>query len=442
VVSSDGRWIFVKVWMGWHGAEIHAAPLGKSVGGFAPIYVSTGAPADVIPSRNRFVILAHDGAPFGQLLASPAQAHPRWNVLVPERPGIRIKSAVALGDRFALVISTAVHDEIEICDARGRTRARPALPAFGSVDELRPISAGRVAFEFQSFAIPPRPMTAGASDAPAERWERDDDAPSPSRDVRLVTYRALDGTPVTMYVVRPSTAAAGRPFLMRVYGGFGIAYEPHFDELTKVLLDHGWGVAVPHLRGGGEYGETWHRAATRTTKALTFDDAAAAASYLLREGYAINNRIAVQGSSNGGLTAGALLTRRPDLLCAAALGVPILDMVRFPLFGEGKSWTGEFGSPENPEELRALLGYSPYHNVRARTPYPAVIIHSTENDDRVGPVHARKMTAALQDATSSNNPIILVTTDHAGHAGTGRRSDRERRLGDVAAFLSDVCLDQ
>jgi prolyl oligopeptidase len=178
-------------------------------------------------------------------------------------------------------------------------------------------------------------------------------------------------------------------------------------------------VAVPNIRGGGEYGESWHQAGMLGRKQNSFDDFVAAAEWLIREGYTRPERLAAAGGSNGGLLMGAALTQRPDLFRALVVQVPLLDMLRYHLFQIARLWIPEYGSPDKPEEFAWLRAYSPYHHVRPGTAYPAVLIATAESDTRVDPMHARKMTARLQAATSSGRPILLRLESKAGH-GAGK----------------------
>jgi prolyl oligopeptidase len=225
------------------------------------------------------------------------------------------------------------------------------------------------------------------------------------------------------------------PFLLSGYGGFNEPAIPYFEPEIAAWLETGGAYALPNLRGGGEYGETWHKAGMLTKKRNTFDDFISAANFLIQKGYTRPDLLAIDGNSNGGLLVGAALTQRPDLFRAVICQVPLLDMIRYPLFGQGKTWIPEYGSPDNEEQFRALFTYSPYHHVTSGVAYPSILFFSNDNDDRVGPMHARKMTAALQAADPHGNPILLRTEFHAGHGGSDLTKLKAEEAADKITFL-------
>jgi prolyl oligopeptidase len=236
--------------------------------------------------------------------------------------------------------------------------------------------------------------------------------------VEEVFFPSKDGTRVSMFIVRRKDLAkdGSARALLRGYGGFQISETPSFVASIYPWLERGGIYAVANLRGGGEYGEAWHRDGMLLKKQNVFDDFIAASEYLVREGYTRPERLAITGGSNGGLLMGAMVTQRPDLFGAVLCAVPLLDMLRYHLFGSGKTWISEYGSADDPAQLRALEAYSPYHHVRAGTRYPAVLLLSADSDDRVDPMHARKFAAALQ-AASTGGPVLLRIEKHAGHGG-------------------------
>ena len=200
------------------------------------------------------------------------------------------------------------------------------------------------------------------------------------------------------------------------YGGFNVSLTPAYTAQALAWVEAGGVWAVANLRGGCEYGEEWHRAGMRERKQNVFDDFAAAGEHLVAEGWTTHEQLAVMGGSNGGLLVGAALTQRPDLAAAVVCSVPLLDMVRYELFGLGRTWNDEYGTADDPIELGWLLGYSPYHAVREGTAYPAVLFTTFESDTRVDPLHARKLAAALQHATSAEAPIVLRRETSSGTA--------------------------
>jgi prolyl oligopeptidase len=255
--------------------------------------------------------------------------------------------------------------------------------------------------------------------------------------VRLVRYPSRDGTPVSMFLVdardRPTDRRGAA--LLTGYGGFSVSHTPAFGRGVILFLERGGLYAVAHLRGGGEYGEDWHRQGMLAHKQNVFDDFLAAAEFLVQEGHAARDRLAIMGGSNGGLLVGAAVTQRPSLFRAAVCQVPLLDMVRYHLFRIARLWIPEYGSAEDPEALRWLYAYSPYHHVRDGTPYPAVLLTTGESDSRVDPLHARKMAARLQAATSSPHPVLLRIEARAGHGQGKPLSKALEEWADVWTFV-------
>ncbi len=253
---------------------------------------------------------------------------------------------------------------------------------------------------------------------------------------RLVTYTSRDGTPVRMIVV--STQADPdhpRPTILGGYGGFGASMTPGYSATMLAWVEAGGVYAVANLRGGGEEGESWHRAGMRGNKQNVFDDFHAAADWLCDNGWTTPAQLAISGGSNGGLLVGAALTQAPAKYAAVACSAPLLDMVRYEKFGFGQLWSEEYGSAEDPEELGWLFAYSPYHHVVEGTDYPAVLFTVFDSDTRVDPLHARKMCAALQAATSASRPIIFRRESDVGHGA--RAVSRSVDLSvDTLAFLA------
>jgi prolyl oligopeptidase len=203
------------------------------------------------------------------------------------------------------------------------------------------------------------------------------------------------------------------------YGGFDAMDTPVFNRRKILWMYHGGIYALANLRGNGDYGEAWHRAGMLENKQNTFDDFIAAAEYLFKEGYTNPSKLSLYGGSNGGLLIGAVLTQRPDICASAVCDVPLLDMIRYHKFRIARVWIPEYGSSEDSTQFEYLLKYSPYHNVKKGTAYPAVLFKAGESDSRVDPLHARKMAAAMQAATSSGKPILLRVEGKAGH-GQGK----------------------
>jgi prolyl oligopeptidase len=328
--------------------------------------------------------------------------------------------------------------------ADGTGRERVDLPELGSLVGLSGSREREEAFfSFTSFARPPttyRWTADGIVD-----WSRlgqyDDDHDGPNGDyvVEQVRYPSTDGTEVPMFLVRAAgtTPSPRTPCILTGYGGFSITLGPAYSAAVVSVCDHGGLYAVANIRGGAEEGEGWHRAGMREHKQQSFDDFAAAADWLVDNDLTRRDRLAIRGGSNGGLLMGATITQRPDLCRAAQIAVPLLDMLRYQRFLIARLWIPEYGDPDNAEEFEWLRSYSPYHRVVDGTCYPAVLLTSGQGDSRVDPMHARKMAARLQAATSCGDerPILMREETRAGHGQGKPVSKQADELADVLGFL-------
>jgi prolyl oligopeptidase len=261
-----------------------------------------------------------------------------------------------------------------------------------------------------------------------------------SYETTQVFYASRDGTRVPMFLTHKKGLKldGNNPVLLYGYGGFDVSLTPSFTVPTLVWLENGGVYAVADLRGGGEYGEEWHRAGTLENKQHVFDDFIAAAEWLIANKYTSASRLAIQGASNGGLLVAACMVQRPDLFGAVICQVPVIDMLRYHKFTVGRYWISDYGNAEtNPDHFKFLYAYSPLHNVKAGVVYPATLILAADTDDRVVPAHAKKFAATLQASNGGNNPILLRIEMKAGH-GLGKPTAKviEER-SDILVFLFD-----
>jgi prolyl oligopeptidase len=254
-----------------------------------------------------------------------------------------------------------------------------------------------------------------------------------------VFFPSKDGTKISMFLIRRKDAVAdGRaPTILYGYGGFNVNMTPSFAGSRTTWLELGGVYAIPNLRGGGEYGEEWHRGGMLLQKQNVFDDFIAAAEYLVRENITSPAHLAIHGGSNGGLLVGAAMTQRPELFKAVICSVPLLDMLRYHLFGSGKTWVPEYGSAEDAAQFAALYAYSPYRRAidAGPTAWPALLMDAADHDDRVDPLHARKLVAALQASETGTAPILLRIERNAGHGGADMVKAYVDRIADQLAFL-------
>jgi len=256
-------------------------------------------------------------------------------------------------------------------------------------------------------------------------------------ETRQVFYRSKDGTRVPMFIThrKDLKREARTHTLLYGYGGFNISLTPGFSVAVLAWMELGGVYAVPNLRGGGEYGEDWHQAGIKARKQNVFDDFIAAAEWLIDNGYSNPKKLAIAGGSNGGLLVGACMTQRPELFGACLPAVGVMDMLRFHKFTIGWAWTSDFGSADNADEFPALHAYSPLHNLRAGTHYPATLITTADHDDRVVPAHSFKFAAALQAAQAGPAPVLIRIETKAGHGAGKPTTKLIEEAADKWAFL-------
>jgi prolyl oligopeptidase len=423
-LSPDGRWLAVGVSRGWTRTDVYLRDRRAVEGGFVTVAEGEDALYGVLARDDRLYLHTNLGAPRFRLLAADPRAPGRagWRELIPEGRDV-LQGVAVVGEAIVASWLADASSRVTIHDLDGRLRREVALPEIGTVGGVTGEWNGDEAFfGFSSYTSPPSVHRIALPAGGTETWARVDADVNPERyRTRLVRYASRDGTPVSMFLVdrkdRPADGTGAA--VLSGYGGFNISLTPAFGRSLVLFLDAGGLWAVPHLRGGGEYGEEWHRAGMLGRKQNTFDDFAAAAEWLVREGHVARDRLAILGGSNGGLLVGAALTQHPRLFRAAVAQVPLLDMLRYDRFRIARLWIPEYGDPGDPEAFRWLHAYSPYHQVADGVAYPAALLTTGESDSRVDPMHARKMAARLQAATSSGRPVLLRVETRAGH-GQGK----------------------
>jgi prolyl oligopeptidase len=324
-------------------------------------------------------------------------------------------------------------------DLGGKAVEEIKLPTLGTVAGLGGEWDGQeMLFGFQSFTVAPSVYHVDLKTRKVDLWRQVETGIDFSAyEVEQVKYPSKDGTPITMFLAHQKNFKPDgqTPTLLYAYGGFNIILTPTFNASRFIFLERGGLIAIPNLRGGGEYGEEWHQAGMLGKKQNVFDDYLAAAEWLLKEKYTDRAHLVIQGGSNGGLLVGAALTQRPELFKAVVCQVPLLDMVRYHKFLIARLWIPEYGSADDPEQFKWLHAYSPYHHVQHGTAYPAVLLEAAESDSRVDALHARKMAARLQAATSSDEPILLRLETKAGHGAGKPRGKMLDELTDTWSFI-------
>jgi prolyl oligopeptidase len=359
-----------------------------------------------------------------------------WRTIIPEGKDV-ISGALLVGNRLVLTYLVDVQSRLRLFDLAGTMQREVPLPDVGTADNLSGRNGGSdFYFNFSSYL---RPTTVYRYNLEAGSLEPFEDIKAPfdpkQYETRATFYRSKDGTRVPIFITaRKGLARNGsHPTLLYGYGGFDASITPFYSPGVATWLELGGIYAVANLRGGGEYGEAWHEAGMRDKKQNVFDDFIAAAEFLVKEGYASPSTLAIRGGSNGGLLVGAAMTQRPDLFAVALPAVGVMDMLRYQKFTGGQFWAQEYGSSDDSTAVKYLLEYSPLHNLRRGTCYPATLVTTADHDDRVVPAHSFKFTAALQAAQGCSRPV-LIRVEKAGSHGY-RPTDRIiAETADVYAF--------
>ncbi len=378
-------------------------------------------------------------APNGRIVtAHPSHAGPaQWREVVPEGRAAMQSFSLA-GGRLLVTYLHNVSSRIRMFSPKGEDLGDMRLPGIGSSDAWGRWDSDEATLTFTSFTRPLTIYRYNVQTGARRLWARTNAPIQPADYVtKQVWYTSKDGTRVPMFLVhRKGLRRDGRrPTVLYGYGGFQVSLTPGFSLHAVTVADAGGVYAVANLRGGGEFGEEWHRGGMLERKQNTFDDHQAAAEWLIANGYTCPEKLAASGGSNGGLLVGAALTQRPELFRAILCGVPLLDMVRYHQFLVARFWVPEYGSSDDPGQFRTLLAYSPYHHVTPGTAYPAVMFVTGDADTRVAPLHARKMAALLQSATSSDRPILLHYEVRSGHSAGKPVSHQLAEEVDKLSFL-------
>jgi prolyl oligopeptidase len=423
-LSPDGRWLVIIVARTFDQTDVYIQDLSS---GGPLVAVAENLPASFegeIAHRKLFLRTNLDAPTYRLYQVDPEHPEPgAWREIVPARADAVLENVTIGGDRLGIGYLERASSRFRLIDLNGRLVQEVALPALGSLFGVGAEWNGQELFYgFSSYTVPPSVYRIDFATGSSSLWRQVEADIDPDRfKVRQVSYASKDGTPISMFLVhRVGLERTGNnPTYLTGYGGFNISMTPSFSRSLLLWLERGGVVAVPNIRGGGEYGETWHQAGILASKQNSFDDFIGAAEWLIAEGYTRPDRLAVAGGSNGGLLVGAVLTQRPELFRAVLVQVPLLDMLRYHRFLIARLWIPEYGSADDPAQFRWLRAYSPYHHVRNGVAYPAVLLATAESDTRVDPMHARKMAARLQAATSAERPILLRLEARAGH-GAGK----------------------
>ncbi len=441
-VTDDGRYLIL---------TIHKGTNNKYRVIYRPFDAADQKPVHLVGEFDAdFTFIDNDGpvfwfrtdknAPRGKVvaidIAKPAPEH--WVQFVPEQAETLQGVDVVAGHFLASYLKDA-QTVIRVFDLAGRYLRDVELPGIGTASGFQgKRSDAETFYSYTSFTTPGSIYRYEVATGASTVWRGPKLSFNPQDfETTQVFYPSKDGTRIPMFLSQKKgqKRAGGAPTLLYGYGGFNISLTPNFGPGVMAWLEMGGLYAQPSLRGGGEYGEGWHESGTKLKKQNVFDDFIAAAEWLIASGYTSKSKLAISGRSNGGLLVGACLTQRPDLFGAALPAVGVMDMLRFHKFTIGWSWTDDYGSSDDPELFKALLAYSPLHNIKPGTCYPPTLITTADHDDRVVPGHSFKFAAALQAAQACANPVLIRIETKAGH-GAGKPTAKQiDETADMWAFL-------
>jgi prolyl oligopeptidase len=424
---------------GLDGNALYYKDLTRPDATFQPIVAEiTNDQYDVLDSvSDGFLVITNAQAPNGRVVHFSA-ATKTWKDVVGQQPEA-IRSAATGGGKLFITYLKDVASKVVRFSYEGAREADVILPGIGNVEDFGGLRDDTELFyKYQSFDYPPTIFRYNLATGESKVWQ----APQipgfdPSKyETKQVFVTSKDGTKVPLFLVHKKglTLDGKNPALLYGYGGFNIVTNPTFNPLRLAMLEQGFVYASCNMRGGGEYGETWHEAGTKLKKQNVFDDFIAAAEWMIANKYTSSDKLAVQGGSNGGLLVGAVINQRPELFRVAIPMVGVMDMLRFHKFTIGWNWIPDYGSSDDPAEFKALYAYSPIHNVREGGVYPATLITTADHDDRVVPAHSFKYAATMQAKAAKDHPVLIRIDTKSGHGA----SNTEKAIAmnaDVMAFL-------
>ncbi len=441
-LSDDGRWLMIAVIEGSAAdkVEVFMKDL-KADTAIAPLIAGIAARFQAIPAGDRFYVMTNLGAPRNRIVEiDPARPQPEhWREVIPEQKFV-MESFAAAGGRLLVLALEDVKSRLLVYQPTGKLEREIPLPALGSVSGLSgEWSKSELFYSFTSFHIPPSIYRADLHAGTQTLWHATRlPIATDALELRQVFYRSKDGAKIPMFLLHKKGLRldGATPTLLTGYGGFMVSNTPAFSAIAVMWAERGGVFALANLRGGGEYGEEWHKAGMLANKQNVFDDFIAASEWLIAHKYTNPGKLGIYGGSNGGLLVGAAMVQRPELYRAVVCAVPLLDMLRYDKFLVARFWTPEYGTAEDARQFPYLLKYSPYQNVKMGAASPAVMFKTGDGDTRVAPLHARKMTALLQAATSSRRPIVLLYDLKAGHSAGMGVTQKIEETTDVMQFLS------
>ncbi len=439
--SDNSHWLILRI---GHGVpakreDILLKDLRKPDAPIVPLVYGIESRFREIEDGDTFYVRTDWNAPNGRILRCAAGKRPdQWTTIVPEGKDVLEQVNIVGGKLFVLRLHD-VKSEVTSYSRQGKQLGKVKFPSLGAGSTILGRAEDKQGFyTFDSLISPPTIYAYDTGSGKAEVFYRQSvPFDSAAYEIHQVFYTSKDGTRVPMFIAgkKGLKRDGTERVLMTGYGGFALSELPVWNSEYAWWMEQGGWFALPNLRGGNEYGETWHKAAMFANKQNVFDDWFAAAEYLIANKYTSPEHFAIRGRSNGGILMGASMTQRPDLFGAIWCGYPLLDMLRYQNFEMGRTWTTEYGSADNAKDFAYLLKYSPYQNVHAGTKYPAVFFFTGDGDTRVDPMNARKMTPLMQSASSSQRPILLHYSLKGGHSSGVSQTQLVKDYADEMSFL-------
>ncbi len=444
-VTEDGKFLIISVWLGTDSRNLifykdltqENSPVVELINQFEADYSFIDNDGSIFYFRTNFQ------APRGKAIAIDIQKpdHKNWREVIPQAKET-LEGVGIINNQFLAEYLQDAHSQIKIFDIKGKFIREVKLPGLGSVNGFNGKRKDKETFySFTSFTTPGTiyRYDIATDKSTLFRQPKVDFNPN-DYETKQIFYHSKDGTKIPMFITHKKGIKldGNNPTYLYAYGGFNASLTPFFSISNLVWMEMGGIFAMPNIRGGGEYGEEWHQGGVGKNKQNVFDDFIAAAQWLIANKYTKTAKLAIGGGSNGGLLVGACMTQRPDLFGAALPDVGVMDMLRFHKFTIGWAWTSEYGSPDDPELFKVLYAYSPLHNLKPGTTYPATLITTADHDDRVVPAHSFKFAATLQGAHNGNAPVLIRIETKAGHGAGKPTAKIIEEVSDKWAFLVKV----
>jgi prolyl oligopeptidase len=437
--SQDGKYVLATVANG-DGGEFAHYVLGPEGGWKQVTQFSDEVKLARLGRDNALYLLSRAGAPRGKILRLPLETPELAKAIeiVPASDAV-IQQVEPAANALYVVDLLGGPSQVRRFNLDGKDATTIPVPSISAVQEIVALDSGALLYRDVSYTEPAAWFEVAPGQLQSTKTALASTSPVSFSDIEVTREFApsTNGAKVPLNIIRrKGTKLDGNnPTLLYGYGGYGVSMSPTFDFTRRLWFDRGGIYVVANIRGGGEFGEEWHKAGNLTNKQNVFDDFAAAAKYLIDQKYTSSDKLAMLGGSNGGLLMGALITQHPDLMRAVVSAVGIYDMLRVELAPNGAFNVTEFGTVKNEDQFKALYAYSPYHHVNDGTKYPAILMMTGANDGRVAPYHSRKMTARLQEANKSDHPILLRTSTSSGHGIGTALSERIKQAADINSFL-------